>query len=444
MRVSTVQGYRYIPYTSCAKSTKNKVANLPSNQTVKNYTGFYNGYIPLSFRGMPYDTGYHPSSKITGKEALEHFKVFKLGNYLDIDGNPNKQFYREKRARNLEFLDKVKTNYDKRIFLYGYKKLTGFPDMEAVSKRIQDQFVNACNRAKYLLKGMYPSYRDCYSIVAAGFDGISSTAHNTALPGSDLDKAYIILKGNDNNSDNKEFVKNFKWRLWDSTDQRILSYNHDSVSFPEVYTQKQINALCESINNKVSAMDLHKKEPIPQTTLFEKLFMPIKYTPSKYDEYKKLTEKYNEDYVEANKFAIDLCKQYRAVGGWDIPLYVEDPYREDIYEVCYPLEAMIYGKTLIGNPIDVPLNQDAKDLINLSQIRAIKAKTEVKEKYKKRLSLSHDFYTWDIDTQYNFVKAMIKASCSDNTDFPEYFKSSEESRFNKILNVLGLETSNAN
>jgi hypothetical protein len=191
-------------------------------------------------------------------------------------------------------------------------------------------------------------------------------------------------------------------------------------------------------------MDLHKKEPIPQTTLFEKLFMPIKYTPSKYDEYKKLTEKYNEDYVEANKFAIDLCKQYRAVGGWDIPLYVEDPYREDIYEVCYPLEAMIYGKTLIGNPIDVPLNQDAKDLINLSQIRAIKAKTEVKEKYKKRLSLSHDFYTWDIDTQYNFVKAMIKASCSDNTDFPEYFKSSEESRFNKILNVLGLETSNAN
>lgn len=421
---------------------KNTTKNRNNSPAGKYGTGPYNTGEGrnIAFRGLPYKLKETPyKNTLNGNEALQKFENFKLGNYLDINGDPKEPGAKRIRENNLSFLERVYNTSDKKQFIDGYNALSGFPDMAEVSRRIQQEFINACQKSEKALMREYPGCKDCYKIVSAGFDGISSTSQNTAFPGSDLDKAYVILQGNDNDSDNVNIAKNFRRELWKNTDQRILSYNHDAAAFPGVYTLKQINSVADAINKKTEEMNLHEKKEISGTTLYQKLFKPQKSEPTKYDNYMALTKTFDSDYVRANEFIIDVAKKFPRAFAWRTYPDCQHPSREDIYKTGFILESIEHGKQLIGEHFETGLNSDARDLINLSQIRAIRNNSQPKEKYEKRKNISHEFEKWDTEKQFSFIKAMIKASCGDNEDFEEYFQSSEDQKFSALLKALGLE-----
>lgn len=390
-----------------------------------------------SFKAYPYKLKQPTTPSITAKEAIELYSNLKVGNYLDIDGDAKKVPPKDIREQNLSFLDKIKTKRSKQAFVNHYKTLTSFPNMYQVSENIKREFVNACKKSEEINKKTFPQFAQNYDILCAGYDGISSVAKRTALPGSDLDKAYIILRGCDSDYGNEIIVNMFKAKLWENTDQRILSYNHDADSFPKVYTLKQIKAIQNSINKIAKEMDLDKKEPLPYKGFIDMLFGERRYK-TKRGEYKLLTNKYHSDYIKANKFLIDVAEKYTPCGNWEKQINPEQITREDIYKASFVLEAMQKGEILIGGNVLYGTDTSAIELLNLSQIDAIKQTKPLKDKYVLRRNLNTDFETWDIEKQFEFIKETIKASCSDETKFPEYFSSDTSNKFNLLLKRLNV------
>ena len=92
----------------------------------------------------------------------------------------------------------------------------------------------------------------------------------------------------------------------------------------------------------------------------------------KYHFYKNITKQYNNDYVAANRFLIDLCERFPLTGNWDKKLNLENPSREDIYKIAFIVEAVNHGKKLYGNEFEQNILKDAIDLFNPSQIQALK------------------------------------------------------------------------
>lgn len=400
----------------------------------------------LGFRGQPWkinlwDLGISSYGSITAKDAIKVFEKFKLGNYLDIVHStypPTYEpaaYYKSIRAANLEFLDRVTDTTEKKKFIEHYKELTGFPDLKKVSEKIKQEFVRAVKKTEQ----QSPQYK----VLQMGYDGVCSVAKGKAFPGSDLDKSYIIIKGDPDWSYNDgNTVKTFKGNLWKNTDQRILSYNHDT-SFPQIYTENQVIKLFNKVESVANNLNLHKPIELP-TPFFKKLFDGPR-TTTLFKKYQSLMDKYHNDYEEANPFFIKICEKFPICRS--NKLDINYPSRENIKNFGFFIESFQRGDKL-GN-IDQDFlkdvtncisNSDVAKLTNLAQLNAIKkGKNNEKLKLKEREQLEKDFNSWPIDKQYNLIKNLIKASCDDNnTDFPEYFQDEIgiKDKFTPLINKL--------
>lgn len=439
MRISPIasSGFNYSKLNTKNVQKNNYFTNVVQKD-VFNKSNF-NASKSITFGSEPWYLVQPDSYRISANEGISLYKKLALGNYLDLNGDTKDANARSIRKENLEFLDKILTDGDKSEFINYYKKLTGFPNMVKVSRKIKQEFVRACSMAeKNCSKSLLlESQKKFFDILSAGYDGISSVAMCTALPGSDLDKAYVILRGCDDDETNEKIVSDFKAQLWKNTDQRILSYNHDADSFPKVYTLKQIMSIFDSINLKAKSLEIDKETKVPFKNKWEELFSTPKYI-TKRPEYESLMDSFNLDFTEANRFIVELAKEYRSTGTWDLPLNTENPSREDMYKASFVLEAMQKGDILIGDNVLKGKDTRNVELINLSQISAIKKSNKLKEKHILRQNLNRDFEQWDISKQFNLVKEMIKASCSDETEFSEYFSSDTSERFNSLLNELNV------
>lgn len=411
----------------------NKVNNYPAGIGMCSAKKKSGNNKKISFKAQPWrlDTGsLEYAAKITGKEAVGIFEKFKLGNYLDLDGGANACSNSLIRKNNLSFLDKVKDWTDKNYFVQFYKSLTGFPDLWRVSWKIKEQFQNAVKASECALKARNERCNvSFYDVLGCGYDGVSSVAKNKALPGSDLDKAFVILRGSRTDSDEK-IVNDFKAELWNNTDQRILSYNHDLDSFPKVYTDEQVSVLTEIINDKANDISKFGKA-IPPIGIIEVIVRTVL-------ERDNPPEKYNPDYVDANRFFIKLCKKFPKRNNWD--LTADNPSRENVYNFGFVLETLKWGEHFMDKyePWEVE-NSCAARHLNVSQIYSLRNSTGYKEKYAQREKLEKEFDRWDVDKQFRFIKSLIYSSCGESTgDFPEYFKSSEVSKFNELMKAVDL------
>ena len=124
------------------------------------------------------DTTYYGVSRygeITGSEGIRLYEQLKSGNYLDI-GDDKFDFSNTNRIRenNLAFLDRIKYSPDKRHFIEYYKNLTGFPDLEQVSKNVKNEFVKAIGWSGW---SVYPNPND---VILAGYDGVCSVGRGKA------------------------------------------------------------------------------------------------------------------------------------------------------------------------------------------------------------------------------------------------------------------------
>ncbi|MDD3150144.1 MAG: hypothetical protein PHV68_04855 [Candidatus Gastranaerophilales bacterium] len=422
--------------------------------------GFAPWRLSLSSLGIP------ESGSLSAQQAIKVFEKFKLGNYLDYDGGSDSYSNQLIREENLKFLERVTDLSEKKQFIDYYKKLTGFPDLQNVSGKITLEFVNAITKAESILKKEFPEnstpiYNYClqhypdqepagflsnFDVLCAGYDGACSVARKKALPGSDLDKAYVVLRGSEYSYQNNIEIANlFKEKLWKNTDQRILSYNQDAA-FPQIYTTSQINGLLDAIESKTQHFGLHDKIDL-NLSFWEKLFNSQK-TTTQFNKYIELLKEYKEDYVKVNPFFIRLCKEFPRQHS--STLNPHNPSKEDIKNFGFFIEAFMRGDYFTtfeekhhfrrGNLIAKKLqNSDASNLVNLSQIYALRNRNDVKPKRIAREKLQSEFETWSTDKQYRFVKTLIKSSCNSSanftTEFPEYFQTGKD-HFAPLLKTL--------
>lgn len=366
-----------------------------------------------SFRGAPWklnllEMGIPTNGPINSEQAINIFEKFKLGNYLDIGEDINDPNLVNIRKENLKFLDRIDCHKDKEDFVNYFKKLTGLPNLKVISEKIENEFINAVSKSEENLL----QESDSFKVIRAGYDSVCSVGRRNALPGSDLDKAYIIIKG----GDNPEYELNkFKGQLWENTDQRILSYNHDFASFPQVYTLGQVKKLFFAINSVTEKFGLHN-EILPSAKESSTLAKTTMY-----DKYLSLMQKYNEDYVAANPFYIRVCNEFpNNCNDFDL----NNPNKNSVKNFGFFTEALREGlvcEKFTKDNLDEIKNYDVYNLTNLSQLHALKLTNSEKPKRIEREILQRDFESWPIDKQFRCVCSMIEGSCGNNTEFSEEF-----------------------
>ncbi len=464
--INSVNIFRYLPSKKIFKQN-GVVSSLSPSSSISPLKASKNDcFISLgknfnsqiSFRGAPYFLDGVPKDEeeISAQKAIELYDKLRLGNYLDHGGDTKNPAYVLVKKNNLKFLDNIKSEEEKKKFIKYYCFVTGFPDLTKVCKGIEDEFIRSSIKSVKQLQDANPQRSEQYKILDIGYDGVCSVAHNVALPGSDIDKAYVLLRGSDNLYRDAQIVSDFKGKLWNNTDQRILSYNHDLQSFPKVITWEQAESLshymdimsCQMLKIGKSGHTSDENLRLRyNSTLEDSLIGPIE--DNKYHKYLDLTKEYHEDYRIANAFLVDLLKHLPKRGKWanDVPTDGKF-YREDFYNFAFVLEAMLYGKTIYtpphGNSPDYYVSSTLrfKKCINTSQIRALKDSFHIKPKHKARLEVLNNFDAYTTDEQMEIIKDLIYGSCAmigeRNSKHTDLFTSNVDEKFNELMKAVDL------
>lgn len=376
----------------------------------------------------PNDFGISRYGSLSGSEAITLYSQLKKGNYLDI-GNDGFDYYNCSRIRegNLAFLDRLDYSSDKRQFIRHYQELTGFPNLHEVSRRIKRTFVNAVEQSERDLS------HGKYDVLVAGYDGVCSVGRGKAFPGSDLDKAYVILRGTGYSSDDIDAVNEFRGKLWQNTDQRLLSYNHDEAAFPQVYTREQIEKLTKAVDDKDAPNRYRQKLTYELRSSVDERQQAVL---NKY--YNDGIATYMDDYIKANPYWVEYCSQFPKMNDDIVRVY--NPSRENIKNVGFTLEAIREGEILKGTKSYLSLAERPFESVNLSQLAALKRMGDRKPKRVVRDMIFYEFPTWNLDKQFRFIKTLIKSSCANNreftTEFSKYFSKPGQDMFAPLIKAL--------
>lgn len=365
-------------------------------------------YQQINFTAIPW---YIPYLEINDAyDAIALYDYFKVGNYLDSSDDDVSYDSKVIRKNNLAFLDALKSAKDKKQFIENYKNITGFPNLKKVSENIEREFIVGIKKSSIGLEG-----GEC---IAAGYDDSCSVGKRRAFPGSDLDKAFVVIKGSSpfDKEKDKLIVQEFKNRLWNNVDQRILSFNHD-ISFPSIYTSNQIINLVGIIDYKIRELPINKE--------------------------------YLEDLINNEYLNLEKASAFNIAVNQKFPVNKQsnEITKEDVKNFGYFIESLRDGKYLITSFNADILREQIEDskffkYSNLAQIRAVKnavlSGRENKNKIKLRENMASKFESWNIDKQYDFIKSMIKYSCEDQDDFKEYFTNDRNVKeaYKPLLNIV--------
>ncbi len=406
-----IQATGYIAYRNV-----NSVQNYRTNKNNKTVT---TSQPNVSFRGKPWvlnpaGCGVPQTGELRAIDAILLYEQLACGNYLDIgDDKWNYTTNNNIREKNLAFLDRVVNPNEQKKFIEYYTHVTGFPDLQKVSDKIKGEFVHAVDKTQRDL------YKSKYTVSQAGYDGVCSVGRGKAFPGSDLDKAYVIIRGSGYNGEDVEAVNQFKGGIWKNTDQRILSYNHDEAAFPQVYTEAQVDWLIESAEMK-------KRHHIK---------------PSVIKEQETKMGQYSTNYINTNPYYIELCKNFPRKYSDRIDIY--HPSKENIKNIGFVLESMREGEVFqkFGEYENRRVTgSDTYKLANLSQLQALKSHNDRKPKRLARDNMSAEFNSWDVGKQYRFIKTLIKSACANNKEFtgefPQYFSRPGQDLFAPLLKTM--------
>lgn len=342
-------------------------------------------------------------------DAMVLYGFLKLGSYLDAGDDDISPSNKSIRKENLSFLDEIYYTQDKKDFISHYQEVTGFPNLKLVSEKIEKEFVLGAKKSSI---GLY--YGD---VIAAGYDDTCSVGKRKAFPGSDLDKAFIIIRGSGNLDRDKFILEKYKGNLWHNVDQRILSFNHD-ISFPTVYTIAQIKDKLKKINQVANELSLDESH------------------------FRNLVKNEYIDLEKAAEFNILLSKEFDTYTGNTGKLS-----KDDVKNFAYFIESIRDGKNLISSARFDMLKSDLErskfyKFSNVAQIKAVKNAIKKGREYKTKIllreKLEKDFQNWDVSKQFDFIKTLIKYSCEDEDNFQEYFKNDRnvKEKYKPLLNIL--------
>lgn len=310
------------------------------------------------------------------------------------------------RTENFSFLDKIPV-YLRGKFVELFKSITSFPNLKFSSARIEKEFIQQIRIADN------PQVK----AVMAGYDPVCSVGLNKAFPGSDIDKAYIVLDKRYNSGvPDSELVARYKGSLWDNTDQRILSLNNENT-FPEVYTTDQMFGILDLLDR-----------------------LTVRFQLDKNRDYFLAKREYDINPVTAGEFNIKFAQhndesEISKVLAKNFAYFIES-VRDGkmIYSADDKLKRLIEQRIFLS-----PFAQ----MSNVTQMGAHtrlinKGIKPIKEKLRNREKLSAEFNFRDVETQFDFIKDLVKSVSKDQSGkYNKFFQNDDDigARFDR-LNVL--------
>ncbi len=311
------------------------------------------------------------------------------------------------RQENFSFLERI-PDYLKGKFVDFYKWITDFPNIYIVSAKIEKEFVNnAVNASNSDVK-----------VLMAGYDPVCSVGLKHALPGSDIDKAYIILEKDQRSlSSDEYYVGRYKGALWNNVDQRILSLNNENT-FPEVYTTGQMYRILDVLD------DITRQSGLSNSVEYYKYKRELDINPLTAGEFNIKFAKVNNE----NRISKEGAKNFA---------YFIEAVRDG--KLAYSLDDKITG--VIRERVN---SSPFAQMSNVTQMgaheRQIKSGMKlIKSKLRNREELAHDFNYWGPNDQFEFVKDLVKSVSKDQgTKFDKYFQNDDDiaERFNRLNRQL--------
>ena len=370
----------------------------------------------VSFKGMAKIAPKHLIRN--AQDAIAQWSVLKNPDYTNIFQEAEtatvKQVLENEKIRNLnyKFLDELQGLTEKAKFIEHFKRLTGFPSLAQASRNMIEEFQRVLKTASRSVGGSSDD------ILLSGYDRYCSVGLGTALPGSDLDKGYAIVKGVTGGLESQQkFSEKFKGAIWENIDNRIMSVNH-CAAFPNIMTDKEL------------ALSLDKFEPYAKEVVG---------TDARYNLF--LQERMNNpNPVSSAKFNIWLS---------DILSSKKD--KSDAKNLAYVVEAIRDGEKASCNYryfeelTDKMNNSYFSWCTNVGQGHVMDKKYNyyasdvTKPKLKARQDVEKHFDSWNINKQYELVKDIIRSMSGDNKN-PEFkdlfFSKTDKHRLliNDILN----------
>ena len=277
-----------------------------------------------------------------------------------------------------------------------------------VSAKIEKEFVNnAVNASNSDVK-----------VLMAGYDPVCSVGLKHALPGSDIDKAYIILEKDQRSlSSDEYYVGRYKGALWNNVDQRILSLNNENT-FPEVYTTGQMYRILDVLD------DITRQSGLSNSVEYYKYKRELDINPLTAGEFNIKFAKVNNE----NRISKEGAKNFA---------YFIEAVRDG--KLAYSLDDKITG--VIRERVN---SSPFAQMSNVTQMgaheRQIKSGMKlIKSKLRNREELAHDFNYWGPNDQFEFVKDLVKSVSKDQgTKFDKYFQNDDDiaERFNRLNRQL--------
>lgn len=370
----------------------------------------------VSFEGMAVKT---PIRRIRNAyDAIEQWNVLKHPQYTNVfqeSENVTLSHIRENqsiRNHNYSFLDELYGDIEKSKFIEYFKRITGFPSLQEISKKMVEEFQRTLKMSCF---NMGKSYDD---VLLTGYDRFCSVGLGNALPGSDLDKGYAVIRGIKGDlAKQKEYSNKFKGAIWENIDNRIMSVNH-CAAFPNVMTDNEIS------------LTLAKLEPYAKEVVG---------TNSRYNLF--LQERMNNSNpVSGAKFNI-----------WLSEMLSDKQQKTDAKNFAYFIEAIRDGVRDIRNYSYMEkLTQEMNNSLfswcsnvcqghRMQNLYDYSGSDITKPKLKARKDVEKYFNSWNISKQFELVKDVIRSMSGDNRnpEFQQLFYSKTDKHrllINDILN----------
>ena len=321
------------------------------------------------------------------RNQYHYLRFAKYYEALDDEIYPQNKFIR---MENFSFLERIPQTL-KKIFVEKFKEFTDFPNIAKVSQKINDTFVNNALKAE----------NNDVKVLLAGYDPVCSIGLKHALPGSDIDKAYIVIGKKQNVfKPDDEIIADYKGALWENVDQRILSLNNQNT-FPEVYT-------LDKMFNTLDVLDR----------------LTVNAGLDKNMDYFKDKRLFDIDPVSAGEFNIRFANINK--GDEISKVYAKN--------FAYFIESVRDGKIAykvdndILNVINERLSRSPFAIMsNVTQMGAHerqinKGMKDIKKKLRAREHLVEEFDRWAEEDKFNLVKNIVKAVSKDQDNtFDKYF-----------------------
>ncbi len=400
-----------------------------------------------NFKGVPSHIGYIDVRD--WHDAVKYWNMLRRAKYLDVHSDGSCNFYKYIRDENYSFLDKLNTHTDKSEFISRFCEFTEFPNLKAVSQKIADTFESCIESIADRLNVSTSSPGEPYKVLDSGYDPTCSIALEKALPGSDLDKGYIILEGNHMFKSDEDVVNTFSSELWEELDQRIVSLNHPDT-FPAIYTKQQVKdklhelntVASDVINNPAKNGALAAAGAVIGNAILGPFGVPVgMFISGKLmndtTKYLRLKASTITTPHLAAEFNIEVAKRINSLLGKEEAKNFA--FFSETVEANLPQNAWNKTDELFDEIKDSVFVKNS----NVTQINAWISKIRsgyMKEKLKQRTNISRDFkYNMTTEERYDLIKDLIKYSSEDQSSkYSKIFKNDDniKERYRTLLREL--------